>query len=138
MGYCRSLQWASHKEIDETSSRRIMSLVLLSRFGCTIICTVDLFACAHCSRAMAICLSEPFGIVCDSTAPMRWQKHQMLIVRAVPVTCQDLEASNAARACISQGEQVYTTVPGWPTNVEEELQPYFRRRTEITVEDGCL
>ena len=27
---------------------------------------------------------------------------------------------------------------GWPDLVEEEFQPYYQKRTELTIQDGCI
>ena len=59
------------------------------------------------------------------------------IVDNLPVTAQEVSASTKADAVLSK--VLRFTASGWPDDVDDErLQPYFRKRHELTVEQSCV
>ena len=57
-------------------------------------------------------------------------------MEALPVTVCQLRAATASDRLLSK---VYRYTKGnWPHNVPADLRPFFTRRTELTVEEGCL
>lgn len=55
---------------------------------------------------------------------------------SLPLTHLQLKAATRCDPLISKAME-YTKV-GWPSSVEEELRPFWRRRNELTVEVECL
>ena len=57
-------------------------------------------------------------------------------IESLPVTATDLATATHTDPILSQ---VYaSTQKGWPTQVNIELQPFYTRREEVTVEAGCV
>ena len=57
----------------------------------------------------------------------------------MPVTAREIVSRTKRDKTLSRVLE-YTLVgwPGWLKEDDQELQPYFRRRTELTLEDGCV
>ena len=57
-------------------------------------------------------------------------------VEALPITAEQVATATKRDPLLSQ---VYRyTQSGWPTEVDDVLVPYWNRRTEISIERGCL
>ena len=57
-------------------------------------------------------------------------------VEALPITAEQVATATKRDPLLSQ---VYRyTQSGWPTEVDDVLMPYWNRRTEISIERGCL
>ena len=57
-------------------------------------------------------------------------------LQQTPVTAPQIKEWTNSDALLMQVRNF--VMNGWPSSVEKEMQPYFVRRTEITVLDGCL
>ena len=60
----------------------------------------------------------------------------MTQIESLPVTSSQLE--NATRYDPILGKVLHYTRYGWPDIVPSELQPYFNRRNELTIESNCI
>ena len=59
------------------------------------------------------------------------------IMDNLPITCRDIARCTSRNPNL--GKVYEYTVSGWPAGCQdEEIQPYWNRRYEISVEDGCL
>ena len=54
----------------------------------------------------------------------------------LPVTSSDVRRETASDKVLTK--VLRYVMFGWPSSVEEELLPYFRRRNELSVDQGCL
>ena len=57
-------------------------------------------------------------------------------VSALPVTSRDLSKETKKDLLLSK--VLRYTIQGWPSKVDSELLLFFKKRLEISVEDGCL
>ena len=57
-------------------------------------------------------------------------------LEALPVTAEEVKQQTARDPILSRAYDA--TMRGWGDNDDSDLQPYFRRRTELTVHQGCL
>ena len=53
-----------------------------------------------------------------------------------PITAQMIQSATRADAVLSK--VLLYSQKGWPSKVDENLKPYFRRRLELSIEGGCL
>ena len=60
----------------------------------------------------------------------------MTQIESLPITSSQLE--NATRYDPILGKVLHYTRYGWPDIVPSELQPYFNRRNELTIESNCI
>ena len=57
-------------------------------------------------------------------------------LEALPVTAEEVKQQTARDPILSRAYDA--TMRGWGDNNDSDLQPYLRRRTELTVHQGCL
>ena len=62
--------------------------------------------------------------------------HNIRQLEALPLTAKAIK--NATRTDIVLSKVLQYTQQGWPAEVSETIQPYAARKSEITIEDGCL
>lgn len=60
----------------------------------------------------------------------------ILQMETLPVTAAELRKATCRDSTLSQVLQY--TKGGWPMQVEESLHPFWRRRNELTLEEGCV
>ena len=53
-----------------------------------------------------------------------------------PITAQMIQSATRADAVLSK--VLLYSQKGWPSKVDKNLKPYFRRRLELSIEGGCL
>ena len=71
--------------------------------------------------------------------PMKEENEIMFLsgLDELPVSSKDIRSQTHRDPVLAK--VLNHTLTGWPTSVyEEELKPYFTRRNELTVEQGCL
>ena len=72
----------------------------------------------------------------DENCSAQASKVNLMQLDSIPIINADLRQATRKDLLFSK---VYKyTLHGWPARVDEELQPYFARGLEITVEDECL
>ena len=57
-------------------------------------------------------------------------------VAILPVDSSQLQ--QATRKDVILSKVIIYLQEGWPNKISDELQPYYRRRHELTIEVGCL
>ena len=57
-------------------------------------------------------------------------------IESLPVTAARVRQASSTDPVVSK--VIRYTQGGWPTEVDEGLRPFWRRRHELTVEEGCL
>ena len=60
------------------------------------------------------------------------------VVEDLPITVKEISRATSKDSVLSKAYEL--TLTGWPGHVEKEnpLFPYFVRREELSIEDGCL
>ncbi len=78
----------------------------------------------------------PLNVVCASDSAPDPSCFNVKQIESLPVTSTDLAKATRTDPILSQ---VYaSTLNGWPSEVNDELQPFRTRREELTVEAGCV
>ena len=75
----------------------------------------------------------PLAIECRSSEPRYFNISQ---IESIPGTSAQLRRATCRDVLLSK--VLKYTKRGWPTEVKEPLRPFWNRRDELTIEDGCL